>query len=611
MSELTVWKYKYEILVKSVSLSLPASIKVFIIVACDHKKTESKARLTIDKTNTIANFNETFDLIVNIQKSQNHDGFNEKKAKIGVYALSSLNKVKVLGECMIDLAAFASDSTPILKVYKFQNCIDKNATIELEIKSQFIETVQAGSIKFQSPIADSGEGSGKSSPSTASPEPSHENNSLVLKKPMPSTIKQEELKSSKFGIKLQKPDGSRVLLKEDEDKVWKTKFQQALKEKEEWIEKHNKLQEHLNLVEKKLIKEDDKTQVEASTVLKLRKELEDSKNDNAELLRKVNQYQTEISSENTQSTDEINSLKKELETYKNNNDELTNKIEELEKLNSTLTPRIKSLEEECKKGKEGESGYKKLIKEHKSRLEENQEVLEKYKEENSQLMNKINLLEADKRESGQLLLQVKELEEKNNEIAKLKNKIHSLENKHKEDVKKLEESLRDYENEQQQLASQISLLEESEKENKKLKEELNSNKKVLEETKRQYQSKLSNEEEKHKQKLNTLEAEYNKQALEITMLNKTINSLKGEVQESSSKTDSLLDDYKKEAERQMEELRERIKAKEDLLKEKEAEVNELNGKLEQAEDLSNKSKEGIKCVKFRMGEEGEFIASKD
>ncbi len=91
----------------------------------------------------MAKFNESFTFSVTLFKAAKPDTFQEKKAKIGVYAISPSNKVKVIGECLIDLAPFAShsESKPVSKLYKLQNCIDKNATIEIETRATLVEKV--------------------------------------------------------------------------------------------------------------------------------------------------------------------------------------------------------------------------------------------------------------------------------------------------------------------------------------------------------------------------------------------------------------------------------------------------------------------------------------
>lgn len=126
-------QYSYDILVKSVSLALPGSVKVFVMIKRGDQKVETKSQLKIDKETNTARFNELIHFAVDFPKSDTAP--QEKKAKIGVYAISSANKPKTLGECLIDLAPFAKEPRPVLKVYRLQNCIDKNATIELEVRA--------------------------------------------------------------------------------------------------------------------------------------------------------------------------------------------------------------------------------------------------------------------------------------------------------------------------------------------------------------------------------------------------------------------------------------------------------------------------------------------
>eukprot|EP00826_Nyctotherus_ovalis_P063100 TRINITY_DN9219_c0_g1_i4.p1 TRINITY_DN9219_c0_g1~~TRINITY_DN9219_c0_g1_i4.p1 ORF type:complete len:411 (-),score=162.72 TRINITY_DN9219_c0_g1_i4:28-1260(-) len=126
-------QYLYDILVKSVSLALPGSVKVFVMMKRGDQKVETKSQLKIDKETNTARFNELIHFAIDFPKSDTTP--QEKKAKIGVYAISSTNKPRTLGECLIDLAPFAKESRPVLKVYRLQNCIDKNATIELEVRA--------------------------------------------------------------------------------------------------------------------------------------------------------------------------------------------------------------------------------------------------------------------------------------------------------------------------------------------------------------------------------------------------------------------------------------------------------------------------------------------
>jgi chromosome segregation ATPase len=124
-------QYSYDILVKSVTLALPGSVKVFVMIKRGDQKVETKSQLKIDKETNVARFNELVHFLVDLPKNKSPS--QEKKAKVGVYAISSSNKIKTLGECLIDLAPFAKEPGPTSKTYKLHNCIDKNAMIELEV----------------------------------------------------------------------------------------------------------------------------------------------------------------------------------------------------------------------------------------------------------------------------------------------------------------------------------------------------------------------------------------------------------------------------------------------------------------------------------------------
>jgi len=126
-------QYSYDILIKSVTLALPGSVKVFVMIKRGDQKVETKSQLKIDKETNVARFNELVHFLVDLSKAESPN--KEKKAKLGVYAISSSNKTKALGECLIDLAPFVKEPKPITKTYKLHNCIDKNATIELEVKA--------------------------------------------------------------------------------------------------------------------------------------------------------------------------------------------------------------------------------------------------------------------------------------------------------------------------------------------------------------------------------------------------------------------------------------------------------------------------------------------
>ena len=69
-----------------------------------------------------------------LTKTEDGKSFEEKKAKIGVYAISTSKKIKALGDCIIDLSLFALQNKPVTRNYKLQNCIDRNASIELEFR---------------------------------------------------------------------------------------------------------------------------------------------------------------------------------------------------------------------------------------------------------------------------------------------------------------------------------------------------------------------------------------------------------------------------------------------------------------------------------------------
>lgn len=126
-------QYSYDILVKSVTLALPGSVKIFVVIKRGDQRVETKSQLRIDKETNVARFNELVHFLVDLSKTDSP--LKEKKAKVGVYAITPSSKTKTLGECLIDLAPFAKELKPTTKTYQLHNCIDKNATIELEVRA--------------------------------------------------------------------------------------------------------------------------------------------------------------------------------------------------------------------------------------------------------------------------------------------------------------------------------------------------------------------------------------------------------------------------------------------------------------------------------------------
>lgn len=137
MANVELCKYSFEILVSSVSLALPGTAKIFVMMKRGDNKVQTKSLLAIDQKTPVAKFNETLSFGLTLHRQS--EGFQEKRVKVTVNAVSSSNKVKVLGECLVDLAVFALETKAVAKIYKLQNCIDKNGFIELAIKATPLE----------------------------------------------------------------------------------------------------------------------------------------------------------------------------------------------------------------------------------------------------------------------------------------------------------------------------------------------------------------------------------------------------------------------------------------------------------------------------------------
>ncbi len=128
-------QFSYDITVKAVAIELPGAIRTYLVLQRGPKIVEGKLRLVLDKTNTVARFNETLSISATLYRLPNKDGYLEKKAKVGVYTKSPKGVVKVLGECEFDLALFAGASKSEARLFKLQRCYDKNGHIELEIRA--------------------------------------------------------------------------------------------------------------------------------------------------------------------------------------------------------------------------------------------------------------------------------------------------------------------------------------------------------------------------------------------------------------------------------------------------------------------------------------------
>ena len=414
-------RYSFEVLVKSVTLTLPGSIKIFIILSYDHKKLEGKSHLQIDKMNTVANFNETFELATVLYKIQGKEEFREKKAKIGIYAVAQSNKVKVLGECLLSLSTLAIDKSLQTKTYKFQNCIDKNAAIELEVKAKFVEILSATS----SPDTKNAEliASPKSSrdmDKDKDPEPSPSNEADSGKKSISFTsqedVKRNPEKPHKFALKFSRQGPSRVQLKPNEDK--------ETKEKEEWADKYKNLQQTLEKTQNEAKIQLEKLKAENSNLVKAQTELEREKQNNLEKLK--------------QCQEEIKVLSK------GKNDVKQNDIEKYKITNEDLNTKIKNLKDENTKIKTENKENVKLLEEHKQKLASKDKSLEKIQKENEQFALKAKELETkleDSKKENSLLTTTlgKSKEMHNKEINDLTAKLSTMEGECKKSV--LEQNL--------------------------------------------------------------------------------------------------------------------------------------------------------------------------
>ena len=329
------------------------------------KKIETKSRLIIDKQNTVAKFNESFTFSVTLQKALKGDTYQEKKAKIGVYAISPSNKVKVIGECLIDLAPFAAvDSKPTTKLYKLQNCIDKNATIEIETKATLLEKVseKLDSGQDQKEDSDDAEDSESTEPGgkkSAESTPQKINIKSLpmfkgevhsdIKKPNSSTKLDEDTKVSglenpviavplvkapqvlEIHAKMQKmlEEKNNVLKqKQDDENVWKEKLKETLKSKDEIAAKYAKLQEEL-------------AQAKA-----------ERRNDEEKVDKKLQDELNKIKSERDEEQNKAKQLKEQISNLENENTKLMEKNSELEEKQGKGGRETAELEDEIRLYKE-------------------------------------------------------------------------------------------------------------------------------------------------------------------------------------------------------------------------------------------------------------------
>eukprot|EP00826_Nyctotherus_ovalis_P011621 TRINITY_DN13024_c0_g1_i3.p1 TRINITY_DN13024_c0_g1~~TRINITY_DN13024_c0_g1_i3.p1 ORF type:complete len:317 (-),score=67.09 TRINITY_DN13024_c0_g1_i3:105-1055(-) len=117
---------RYEIVVKSVTVPANRPMEIFLVLSRGNDKVESKSRLTIQKMNPIAQFNESFSFPI----------AGEGKVIIEVCCLS-VGEVEVLGEFVINFDSFNEFPASIINSYKLRNSL-QNGTITLEIKKNNI-----------------------------------------------------------------------------------------------------------------------------------------------------------------------------------------------------------------------------------------------------------------------------------------------------------------------------------------------------------------------------------------------------------------------------------------------------------------------------------------
>ena len=189
--------YHFEVTVKDVTLALSEACRVFLIISCDNSKVESKPLLMEDN---IVQFEESFDLTIMLYKLKESGKLMDKDIKIGVHSISNMNKIALLGDCNINIIPFTGKLENDFQLCRLKNCVDQNGSITFKIKSEPMERM---------------------------PED--------LKSTMDIT-KNEQV--HKLSLKLKTTNGTKLA---DEDKGWRTKFEEALKEKEEWISKYELL----------------------------------------------------------------------------------------------------------------------------------------------------------------------------------------------------------------------------------------------------------------------------------------------------------------------------------------------------------------------------------
>jgi len=303
------FKYSYEIVVKIVSLALPGAANIFVMMKRGDNKIQTKSLIGIDQKNTVAKFNETLTFALTLYKQ--NEVFLEKRMKITVNAVSSSNKIKILGECLIDLAVLALESKPTTKTYKLQNCIDKNASIELEIKANPIEEVHKAE-------------QSKSEESTQQKTISRVKKSSPPVQKLIDTSKHNESVRSE---KMQQENGDETSVKYGRLKEKAIKFK---RERDEARENEKKLLAQIGKLESERTRASQATDLKPIDTYDEIEELKDDLRLYKERVTELNKERGEIQALYSKASAECGTANSRAEQYRKDNEQLVAKIKSLE-----------------------------------------------------------------------------------------------------------------------------------------------------------------------------------------------------------------------------------------------------------------------------------------
>jgi len=128
---------EYDILVKSVTVPVNRSMQIFLLVKYKDIKAKGKSRLIVHKMNPIAQFNESFNLLIKEVS---------RSIVIEVCSYRNEDEIEVLGSFAVDVNLFEEASKVINGAFKIPN-LHENGTITLEIKKHPVIHKEENNVK--------------------------------------------------------------------------------------------------------------------------------------------------------------------------------------------------------------------------------------------------------------------------------------------------------------------------------------------------------------------------------------------------------------------------------------------------------------------------------